>query len=85
MTGPAIVHLALMWRCSLIMRNVIVCDSFATSFVVDRFVVVVIFWIARNDVPVLSVSDRVGGQLALTKLTTHEADPASIRDSKERC
>jgi hypothetical protein len=51
--------MTLLSRSSLVMRDVVICDSFAALFVVDRLVVVVVLGIAGNDVPGVKKSRQI--------------------------
>ena len=51
----------------MVMRNVIIRDSFTASFIINRLIVVVVFGIARNYVPFISLDHRLGGRVALKK------------------
>jgi hypothetical protein len=51
MSCPAIIHLSLLPRSLLVMGDIVVCHPFIASFVVDGFIIVVVFGIACYDVP----------------------------------
>jgi hypothetical protein len=51
MSCPAIIHLSLLPRSLLIMGDIVICHPFIASFVVDGFIIVVVFGIACYDVP----------------------------------
>ncbi len=57
---PTVVHLPLLPGSSLIMRDIVVCHAFAGSpFVVDRFIVVIMFGVVGNNIPCVQQPRKV--------------------------
>lgn len=51
MPRSTIVRLSMLWCSSLAVRDIVVRHSLIATFIVDRFVIVVVFGIPGDDVP----------------------------------